>query len=99
MNSQHKKLIVFKERIQKYRSYLFPFLYHSKVPPDNNASERAIRTYKVKQKVSGLFRTEQGAMAFAIIRSVIDTTIKNGKNVWEELALIPMMTVNFQDSG
>jgi hypothetical protein len=98
-DNQHKKLTVFKERIQKYRNYLFPFLYHKEVPPDNNASERAIRTYKVKQKVSGLFRTENGAKDFAIIRSVIDTTIKNGQNVWEALALIPRVTVNFQDSG
>jgi transposase len=99
IDSRHKKLIVFKERIQKYRNYLFLFLYHLEVPPDNNASERAVRTYKVKQKVSGLFRTEQGANAFAVIRSVIDTTIKNGKNVWEALALIPVSAVNFQDSG
>ena len=95
IHKQHKKLNAFKERIQKYRNYLFTFLYHPKVPPDNNASERAIRTYKVKQKVSGLFRTEDGANAFAVIRSVIDTTIKNKKNVWEALALIPVRTVNF----
>jgi transposase len=98
-DSQHKKMIAFKERIEKYRNYLFQFLYHPEVPPDNNASERAIRTYKGKQKVSGLFRTEEGAMAFAIIRSVIDTTIKNDKNVWEALALIPVLAGNFQESG
>jgi transposase len=86
-----KKLITFRDRIVKYRAYLFPFLYHSGVPPDNNASERAIRTYKVKQKVSGLFRSEEGANAFAIIRSVIDTTIKNTQNVWEALAIIPLV--------
>jgi len=86
---QHKKLMVFKERIVRYRNYLFTFLYHRKVPPDNNASERAMRTYKVKQKVSGLFRSNEGAQAFAVIRSVIDTTIKNKKNVMKALAMIP----------
>jgi len=86
---QHKKLMVFKERIVRYRNYLFTFLYQVEVPPDNNASERAIRTYKVKQKVSGMFRSQDGAKAFAIIRSVIDTTIKNTKNVWEAMAIIP----------
>jgi hypothetical protein len=37
------------------------------VPPDNNASERAMRTFKVKQKVSGLFRSTNAAGAFAVI--------------------------------
>ena len=81
-----------KERIVRYRNYLFTFLYYRKVPPDNNASERAMRTYKVKQKVSGLFRSNEGAQAFAVIRSVIDTTIKNKKNVMKALAIIPNLT-------
>ena len=98
-DSQHKNLIAFKERIKKYRHCLFRFLYHTEVPPDNNASERAIRTYKVKQKVSGLFRTEEGAEDFAIIRSVIDTTIKNKGKVWEALELIPALNENFLDSS
>ena len=89
IDPEHKKLMVFKERIVRYRNYLFSFLYQVEVPPDNNASERAIRTYKVKQKVSGMFRSQDGAKAFAIIRSVIDTTIKNTKNVWEAMAIIP----------
>jgi transposase len=77
----YEKLIPFKNRITEYRKYLFRFLYQYDVPPDNNASERAVRTFKVKQKVSGLFRSLNGAQAFAVIRSVIDTTIKNGQNV------------------
>jgi transposase len=90
INHQHKKLFTFKERIIRYRNHLFSFLYQWEIPPDNNASERAVRTYKVKQKISGLFRSEEGAENFAIIRSVIDTTIKNTKNVWEVLTLIPL---------
>ena len=82
VNSKYEKLITFKNRITQYRQYLFRFLYQYEVPPDNNASERAIRTFKVKQKVSGLFRSFDGAQAFAVIRSVIDTTVKNGQNVW-----------------
>ena len=81
VDPKHEKLITFKNRIIEYRQYLFRFLYQYDVPPDNNASERAIRTFKVKQKVSGLFRSFEGAQAFAVIRSVIDTTIKNGQNV------------------
>ena len=98
-DSRHEKLTVFKERMLKYRNYLLTFLHRPEVPPDNNASERAIRTFKVKQKVSGLFRTEDGAKAFAIIRSIIDTTIKNNNNVWEALALIAAMPVKYQDSS
>jgi len=70
---------------------LFTFLYNHEVPPDNNASERAVRTFKVKQKVSGLFRSDEGANAFAIIRSIIDTTIKNAQNVMQALTLIPLI--------
>ena len=93
VDSKHKKLVAFKDRIVKYRNHLLPFLYYQDVPPDNNASERAIRNFKVKQKISGLFRAECGAKSFAVIRSVIDTTIKNGKNVWEALALIPVTSI------
>ena len=92
IDPKHDKLNTFRERICNYRNYLFPFLYQQDIPPDNNASERAVRTFKVKQKVSGLFRSEGGAKSFAVIRSVIDTTIKNAKNVLEVLALVPMIT-------
>ena len=91
IDPKYEKLITFQERITRYRNHLFTFLYHRKVPPDNNASERAIRTFKVKQKVSGLFRSAAGAEAFAIIRSVIDTTIKNSQNVTNALTMIPLM--------
>jgi transposase len=88
----HEKLITFKKRIVNYRNYLFPFLYQTDIPPDNNASERAVRTFKVKQKVSGLFRSNDGAKAYAVIRSVIDTTIKNTKNVLEALDAVAMIS-------
>jgi transposase/uncharacterized coiled-coil protein SlyX len=99
INADHKELITFKERMVKYRDHLFVFLYNTLVPPHNNASERAIRTFKVKQKVSGQFRAASGAKAFAVIRSIIDTTIKNAQNVWEALTLIPHMPVAFIDDS
>lgn len=89
IDKKHEKLITFKNRIVNYREYLFQFLYHYQVPADNNGSERAIRTFKVKLKISGLFRSVQGAKDFAVIRSIIDTTIKNSQNVCEALWLIP----------
>jgi hypothetical protein len=42
-------------------------LHDWKIPPDNNASERAVRTFKVKQKVSGLFRSPEGANAYCFV--------------------------------
>ena len=65
----------------KYSDYIFTFLFYNYVPPDNNGSERAIRNVKVKQKVSGQFKTERGANIYAIIRSVTDTCIKNEQNI------------------
>jgi len=85
----HKKeLIRFQNRLKKYREYIFTFLYRPEVPPDNNASERAIRNIKVKQKISGLFRSTNGAFNFAVLRSVTDTVLKNDQNVLDSLKII-----------
>jgi len=86
--TSHKKVQAFVKRLKKNSNSVFTFLHHPKVPPDNNGSERAVRNVKVKTKISGLFRTEEGATRFAIIRSVIDTTIKNTNNVFEALTLL-----------
>ncbi len=86
--ASHKKVQAFSKRLIKNKDSILTFLYHAKVPPDNNASEQAIRNVKVKTKVSGHFRSEDGARRFAILRSVIDTTIKNTQNVFEALALL-----------
>jgi transposase len=80
IDASAKKLITLQNRLIKYKDYLFLFLENILVPPDNNASERAIRNFKVKQKVSGFFKTQQGAKNYAILRSVCDTAIKNNQN-------------------
>lgn len=87
-DKKHQELYTFYRRIRRESQYLFTFLFVEGVPPDNNASERAIRNVKVKQKISGQFKIDRAAQNFAKIRSVIDTTIKNGMNVVEVLALI-----------
>ncbi|MDA3891649.1 MAG: IS66 family transposase [Salinivirgaceae bacterium] len=79
------KLSAFKNRLKKHRNSVFTFLFYFHVPFDNNGSERAIRNIKVKQKVSGAFRSERGAEIFAVIRSVIDTMIKRDADVFEYL--------------
>ena len=83
----HQKEQAFIKRLIKHRQGIFTFLTHADVPPDNNASERAIRNVKVKTKVSGQFRNAdgKGADRYAKIRSVIDTTIKNGQDVYAAL--------------
>ena len=62
-------------------------MFYPDVPYDNNGSEQAIRNVKVKQKVSGSFRSERGSEIFAILRSVIDTTLKKGGNPFETIRL------------
>lgn len=81
IDSGHIEVITFQKRIIKYRSYLLTFLYHQDVPPENNASERAIRNIKVKQKISGMFKSAKGAQNYAIIRSITDTCNKNQQNI------------------
>ena len=78
------------KRMRKHRTGILTFLYHEHVPPDNNASERAIRNVKVKTKVSGQFRNAdgKGADRYAKIRSVIDITIKNGQEVYAALVCL-----------
>jgi transposase len=80
VDKSFKKIIALQNRLKKYQDYLFLFLQNKLVPPDNNGSERAIRNFKVKQKVSGFFKTNKGAANYAILRSVCDTAIKNRQN-------------------
>jgi len=86
----HSKEQAFIKRLIKHRQSIFTFLTNMNVTPDNNASERAIRNVKVKTKVSGQFRNAdgKGADRYAKIRSVIDTTIKNGQDVYTALVCL-----------
>ena len=60
------------------RERMLVCLERADVPPDNNASERAIRNLKVKLKVSGQWRSAAGAEAYLRLRSVIETAIRRG---------------------
>ena len=85
---QDKFAIRIQKKLRKIPQYILCFLHQNNVPADNNGSERAIRNLKVKQKISGAFRSLEGAYNFAVIRSVIDTTIKSSQNVFQALSLI-----------
>jgi hypothetical protein len=61
----------------KHRENVFSFLFNPQIPYDNNASERSIRPLKLKEKVSGGFRSNGGALAYAVIHSIADTAKKN----------------------
>jgi len=65
-----------RKRYGNVRSHLFTFLEHPNVPPDNNDSERELRSIASYRKVTGGFRSRWGADLFADVRSVLGTAAR-----------------------
>lgn len=74
-----------RDRYRLHRQSLLVFLHVPGVPPDNNASERALRNSVIHRKVMGSFRSQQGADAHATVASVVDTARKQGKDIFATL--------------
>ncbi|MES2570941.1 MAG: IS66 family transposase [Verrucomicrobiota bacterium] len=69
------------DRLEDYDQCVLAFLANPEVPFTNNQAEQDIRMIKVKQKISGAFRTLKGAQTFARIRGFFSTARKQGRDL------------------
>jgi transposase len=76
-------------RLARRKDDTLRFLHDPTVPFTNNQAERDGRMMKLRQKISGGFRSLQGAMDFALIRSFVSTARKQGWNIIDALSRDP----------
>ena len=76
------------ERLRKLKNAVCCFVNDFKVPFDNNQAERDLRGIKTKSKVSGCFRSSEGARNYLTISSFLNTAKKNGVNVFRALTSV-----------
>ena len=81
------------DRLRRHRKELLVFLDDPAVPPDNNAAERDIRSVAAARSDGGVNRTDWGAHAFAVAKSVVRTCRKNGRNFFD-YALSAISAIN-----
>ncbi len=76
-------------RMRDHRESVLRFITEPAVPFTNNQAEQDVRMMKVRQKVSGGFRSMTGAESFATLRSVISTARKQGLSILDTLTQDP----------
>lgn len=76
------------ERLRKYEDDVLRFMDNKNVPFTNNLAENDIRMTKVQQKISGCFRSLDGARIFCRIRSYLSTCRKQGVNLSQALKML-----------
>ncbi|HDX9580535.1 TPA: transposase [Bacillus pseudomycoides] len=69
-------------RLITHQNAILAFFLHPAIPFDNNQAERDIHPVKLRQKISGSFRSEYGAHNFLRIRSYMSTLKKHGKSIF-----------------
>ena len=76
------------DRLTRYEDDVLRFMVEAQTPFTNNLGERDLRMVKVQQKISGCFRSTQGARMFCRIRSYLSTCHKQGLSSSEALRLL-----------
>jgi transposase len=75
-------------RLDEHAEDVLRFMRHALVPFTNNLAERDLRMPKLKQKVSGCYRSLAGAQAYCSIRSYIGTLQKQSMNLMQALTML-----------
>ena len=82
------KAVKLTRRCEKYKENHLAYIYDFNIPFDNNLSERDLRIIKTKTKISGGFRSEQGAQIYCDTISIIKTAKKRGINPFKAILAI-----------
>ena len=75
-------------RLDERYEEIMGFFEYDQVPFDNNQAERDLRMMKIREKISGTFRSDQHAQAFCDLRGVISCAAKQARNMLDTLSAL-----------